>query len=144
MRKEEQVRESVSHSYARAVTGPAGGGCCGGPDPKCTVTRLAGYRREELEDLPPGVAAHAFGCGDPVAFSGVKEGDVVLDLGSGAGIDLLLAARKVGPAGRVIGVDMTGEMIARAEANIAEAGLSNVDVRKGIIEKAISKMKKGV
>jgi SAM-dependent methyltransferase len=77
---------------------------------------------------------NSFGCGNPVAFSKMQPGDVVLDLGSGAGIDLLLAAKKVGPEGRVIGVDMTDEMIDRARENAAGAGLTNVEVRKGLIE----------
>lgn len=75
-----------------------------------------------------------FGCGNPLAFSEVKEGDVVLDLGPGAGLDLLIAARKVGPSGQVIGVDMTEEMISKAEENIKAAGVNNVEVRKGLIE----------
>jgi SAM-dependent methyltransferase len=74
------------------------------------------------------------GCGDPLAFGEVRSGDTVLDLGSGAGIDLLLAARKTGPEGRVIGVDMTDAMIEKARANIAAAGHENVEVRKGLIE----------
>ena len=74
------------------------------------------------------------GCGNPLAFSAVQPGDTVLDLGSGAGLDLILAARKTGPAGQVIGVDMTEAMNARARQNVAQAGLQNVEVRRGIIE----------
>jgi SAM-dependent methyltransferase len=77
---------------------------------------------------------NSFGCGNPLAFAEVAPGEVVLDLGSGAGIDLLLAARRVGPGGRVIGIDMTDEMIAKARQNIAAAGFANVEVRKGLIE----------
>ncbi len=136
MSEQDEVRDDVSRAYARAVTSPAPqGGCCGGSvATKGAVATLAGYTSEELISLPPEAAVNAFGCGNPVAFSEIGEGDVVLDLGSGAGIDLLLAARKVGPKGRVIGVDMTDEMIAKAEENIREAGLDNVEVRKGIIE----------
>ena len=130
----EEVRNTVSKAYAKAVSRPSNGGCCSGPVQKGTVVKLAGYQREELEALPPEAVVNSFGCGDPLAFSEVKEGDVVLDLGSGAGIDLLIAAKKAGPAGRAIGVDMTGEMIAKARENIAAAGLTNVEVRKGIIE----------
>ncbi len=90
------------------------------------------YRAEELAGLPK--EAVSLGCGDPLAFSGVQEGDTVVDLGSGAGLDLLLAARRVGPAGRVIGVEMADAMITRARENIARSGLSNVEVREGIIE----------
>ncbi len=98
------------------------------------ITALAGYSDDDVAGLPEDAVANSFGCGNPLAFSQVREGDVVLDLGSGAGIDLLLAAKKVGPTGRVIGVDMTDAMIERARANIAEAGATNVEVRKGIIE----------
>lgn len=77
---------------------------------------------------------NSFGCGNPVAFLEVAEGETVLDLGCGAGIDLLLAARKVGPSGRVIGIDMTPEMIARARENVRSAGVTNAEVRQGIIE----------
>ena len=102
--------------------------------PQGCIAKLAGYTNEELSALPPEAITNSFGCGNPLAFAGVKEGQTVLDLGSGAGIDLLLAAKKVGPNGRVIGVDMTDEMLAKAKENIQAAGLSNVDIRKGIIE----------
>jgi SAM-dependent methyltransferase len=132
---EDTLRRTVSESYARAVAAPSAGGCCSGPsEPKGIAVRSAGYSPEELATLPQDAVVHAFGCGNPLAFSEVHEGDVVLDLGSGAGIDLLLAARKVGPRGRVIGVDMTEAMIARARENIAAAGLDNIEVRRGIIE----------
>ena len=137
MSDQTQIRERVSKDYARAVTAQTGGGgaCCGGtPAPKGVVAKLAGYTDAELTALPPQAVVNSFGCGNPLAFSSVKEGQTVLDLGSGAGIDLLLAARKVGPAGRVIGVDMTDEMIAKANENIAASRLQNVVVRKGIIE----------
>ena len=133
MSEEKKIRASVSEAYARAVSAP--GSCCGAsPVPKGVAARLAGYSAEQLAALPVEAVENAFGCGDPVAFTEIRPGQTVLDLGSGAGIDLLLAARKVGPAGRVIGVDMTDEMIARARANIAAAAAGNVEVRKGIIE----------
>jgi len=134
--KADNVRKDVSEAYARAVNAPAAKGCCCGSEvaTKGAVARVAGYTTEEMNSLPAEAAVNAFGCGNPVAFSQVKPGEVVLDLGSGAGIDLLLAAKKVGPEGRVIGVDMTDDMIARARENIREAGLDNVEVRKGIIE----------
>jgi arsenite methyltransferase len=131
--KEQKVREFVADSYAKAVSKPSSGSCCG-PAPTSVVTQLAGYSREELDSLPAEAVTKAFGCGNPLAFSEVKEGDVVLDLGSGAGIDVLLAAKKVGPAGRAIGIDMTPEMLAKARENIAASGMSNVEVREGIIE----------
>lgn len=126
-------RKSVSEDYARAVEHPSPSCCCS-PVPKGVVAKLAGYADEEVAALPAEAVVNSFGCGNPLAFSAVKPGDVVLDLGSGAGIDLLLAAKKVGSKGRVIGVDMTDAMIAKARENIAAAGLTNVEVRKGIIE----------
>lgn len=130
MENADSVREEVSKSYTRAVQQPQGG-CC---DPKGVAFRHAGYSAEELAALPQDAVANAFGCGNPLAFAEVRPGETVLDLGSGAGIDLLIAAEKVGPEGRVIGVDMTDEMVERARANAAAKGLHNVEVRKGLIE----------
>ena len=128
------VRTAVSEAYGRAISRPSSGGCCTGTVEKSSVVKVAGYKRQELEALPPEVAGSSFGCGNPLAFSEVQKGDVVLDLGSGAGMDLLIAARKVGPEGRAIGIDMTDEMIAKAREHIAAAGLKNAEVRKGTIE----------
>jgi arsenite methyltransferase len=131
-----QVRKSVSEFYTQAVksgSGCACGGNAGEAVPKGFAAQFAGYG-DDVAGLPADAVANSFGCGNPLAFSEVKPGEVVLDLGSGAGIDLLIAARKVGPTGRVIGVDMTDEMIGRARANAAEAGFTNIEVRKGIIE----------
>jgi SAM-dependent methyltransferase len=129
----DEKRKSVSEDYARAVSSPSAGCCCS-PVPKGVVAKLAGYTDDEIAALPPEAVTNSFGCGNPLAFSGVKPGDVVLDLGSGAGIDLLLAAKKVGRKGKVIGVDMTDAMIDKARENIRAAGLTNVEVKKGIIE----------
>ncbi|MFO8071507.1 MAG: arsenite methyltransferase [Polyangia bacterium] len=134
MKDSEQTRRDVSVDYAKALKSQ-GNGCCGGPVPKGVVARIAGYSDADFAALPTEAVVNSFGCGDPLAFSEVRPGQVVLDLGSGAGIDLLLAAKKVGADGKVIGVDMTGEMIAKAKENIAAAGLTNAEVRKGIIEK---------
>lgn len=133
MSDSDTIRSNVSADYAKAVTSP-GSGCCGGPVPKGVVAKIAGYTDEEIGALPVAAVVNSFGCGNPLAFSSVQPGQVVLDLGSGAGIDPLLAARKVGAAGKVIGVDMTDEMIAKARENVAAAGLENVVIRKGIIE----------
>ena len=135
MNESQQVREQVSKAYARAVCAPSPSGtpCCA-PAQKGEIVKLAGYTRDELNSLPSEAVVNSFGCGNPLAFSEVSDGDVVLDLGSGAGIDILLAAKKVGPAGRAIGIDMTDEMIAKAHENIAISGLENVEIRKGIIE----------
>jgi arsenite methyltransferase len=131
----DEVRREVSKAYAEAVTAPTKAGCCGSaPARKGAAVKLGGYTSEQLAALPEEAVVNSFGCGNPVALAGLRAGDAVLDLGSGAGIDLLLAAKKVGPKGRVIGVDMTDEMIAKANENIRAGGFTNVEVRKGIIE----------
>jgi SAM-dependent methyltransferase len=134
--RSDEVRTEVAKAYGERVAqpAPAGCGCAAPPAQQGAIVELAGYSPHELAALPADAVVNSFGCGNPVALAGLRAGDVVLDLGSGAGIDLLLAAKIVGPTGRVIGVDMTAEMIARAEASIAAAGLENVEVRQGIIE----------
>lgn len=116
----DELRRSIASTYSRNFI--------------TTGTQLAGYSGEQLAELPAGVAEEFYGCGNPLAFAEVRPGQTVLDLGSGAGLDLILAARAVGATGRVIGVDMTDEMIARARRNVERAGLSNIEIRKGIIE----------
>jgi arsenite methyltransferase len=132
----DEVRREVSKAYAEAVTAPAPQkGCCGSaPAQKGMAVKLGGYTSEQLAALPEEAVVNSFGCGNPVALAVLEAGDVVLDLGSGAGIDLLLAAKKVGAKGRVIGVDMTDEMIAKAQENIRAGNFENVEVRKGLIE----------
>lgn len=127
------IRENVSQAYARALVAEDGAGCCGN-QPKGRLAQRAGYAQEELVAIPQDAASNSFGCGNPLAFSEVREGETVLDLGCGAGIDVLLGAMKVGATGRVIGVDMTEEMIERARRNVADARLMNAEIRKGIIE----------
>ena len=120
-----EIRARVSDSYARALehVETGGDGCCG-PASGCGNPGLVTTR----EHTP------SFGCGDPLLFANVAPGSTVLDLGSGAGFDLIAAAERVGATGQVIGVDMTDEMVASARRNVALAGLTNVEVRKGIIE----------
>lgn len=127
-----RVRTRVSDTYGKAVAKTSPRACCG--NLAKVSAKDIGYSDEELQALPDDVLSSSFGCGNPLAFAQVAEGDTVLDLGSGAGLDLLVAAKKVGAAGRVIGVDMTDQMIARARATVAAVGLSNVEVRKGEIE----------
>ncbi|MCC6156992.1 MAG: arsenite methyltransferase [Deltaproteobacteria bacterium] len=126
----DEVRREVSRAYADAVTGRK----IETAKQNRVFAAIAGYDGEELSSLPADAVQSSFGCGNPLAFAGVREGQTVVDLGSGAGIDLLIASRMVGPTGRVIGVDMTDEMIERARANVAEAGATNVEIRKGVIE----------
>jgi SAM-dependent methyltransferase len=130
------LRAEVSRAYESALerSKKSQGGCCSPTIPAGEAAKLAGYD-EELANAPEGAVRSSFGCGNPVAFAELAEGQTVLDLGSGAGLDLILAARRVGPTGRVIGVDMTDAMLEAARENVAEAGLSDVvELRAGIIE----------
>ena len=125
----DEIRKQVQDAYAEKMK--ARTGCCGSPA-EGSVAALAGYEAEL--DAHKDAGASSFGCGNPLAFSGVGKGETVLDLGCGAGFDLLIAAEKVGAEGRVIGIDMTDLMIEKARENIARAGANNVEARKGIIE----------
>jgi len=132
--KEGEIRKSVREGYAKVVKGR--GSCCGpSASSSCDVdiSKEAGYSEEELESVPQG-ANLGLGCGNPVALASLRKGEVVLDLGSGGGLDCFLAAQKVGPRGRVIGVDMTPEMIDRARVNMAKFNHKNVEFRLGEIE----------
>ncbi|HLK10229.1 MAG TPA: arsenite methyltransferase [Candidatus Binatia bacterium] len=122
----EALRLIVRSRYAERASG-----CCG-PDP-AAAARTMGYREEDLATAPGG-ANLGLGCGNPIALAALRPGETVLDLGSGAGFDAFLAAAAVGPTGRVIGVDMTGEMVAKARDNAARAGVTNVEFRQGLIE----------
>lgn len=130
-------KEWVRDRYGKIAAGSSGG-CCSpasscGCDSATVVAREVGYQTEDLSAVPDG-ANLGLGCGNPVAIAGIKEGEVVLDLGSGAGLDVFLAAERVGKTGRVIGVDMTPEMIAAATRNAASGGYENVEFRQGDIE----------
>jgi SAM-dependent methyltransferase len=135
-----ETRDQVARAYEKALRRSRQGegsccstsGCSGEATPAGAAAGVAGYD-SELQAHPE-AASSSFGCGNPLAFAGVTEGQTVVDLGSGAGLDLLIAAEKVGPSGRVIGVDMTDAMIDAARENAARAGLENVEVRKGLIE----------
>ena len=105
--------------------------CCDERTPESLVARLAGYDPEDLSGLPADAVTGASGCGTPVAFSDLLPGEIVLDPRSGAGLDLLLASRKVGPKGRVIGVDWDDALIERARSNAAAVGFANLEVRRG-------------
>jgi arsenite methyltransferase len=134
MERDDEIHDEVAEAYARALAQAEGrGGCCCGSTPCAPGATTRGYG-DEIAEVPEGAARSSFGCGNPVAFADVREGETVLDLGAGAGLDLLLAARKVGPRGRVIGVDMTDAMIEAARRHLAEAGATHVEVRKGLIE----------
>ncbi|MBI5946234.1 MAG: arsenite methyltransferase [Chloroflexi bacterium] len=124
------IHETVREHYAERIKSSAS--CCG-PDNCCdTSNRL--YPIDLLTTVPTDVASTSYGCGDPITLASLKPGQTVLDLGSGAGLDCLLAAQKVGPEGRVIGVDMTPEMIERAQANAKRVNAANVEFRQGYLE----------
>lgn len=134
----EDIRQAVRDRYARAATEDAGccdTSCCGGDaaTDAAGTAQAIGYSAEELADLPAD-ANLGLGCGNPTAIASLEAGQTVLDLGSGAGIDCFLAAKQVGPEGRVIGVDMTPEMLSRARANAEAGGYANVEFRLGEIE----------
>ena len=127
----EAVKEAVRQNYGDLIQSKRGP-CCSGSDG--TAAQLAGYTAEQLGSVPQDLCETTFACGNPVAFAEIKSGEVVLDIGSGAGLDALLAAQKVGPQGKVIGLDMTPEMIEAARANVKRAGAANVEFRLGDAE----------
>ncbi|MEW5919566.1 MAG: arsenite methyltransferase [Bacillota bacterium] len=134
--EKESIKKSVREKYARVST--QSGSCCT-PQTSCcgdtspTLENFIGYSAEELSQIPQ-EAILGLGCGNPLALTSIKEGETVLDLGSGAGIDCFLAAARVGPTGKVIGVDMTAEMLEKARANVQKGNYTNVEFRLGEIE----------
>ena len=130
----DEVREAVRERYAAAAQ-QVSGGCCDAPAIEVDERFGAGlYADGETDGLPADAVAASLGCGNPMAVADLRPGERVLDLGSGGGIDVLLSARRVGPAGFAYGVDMTEEMLALARANAAAAGAANVEFRRGEIE----------
>ncbi len=139
--KKEEIRKGVWEAYGKIARNEASG-CWPGSDPsRCcgpvfdaeTASSLMGYSPEELASVPEG-ANLGLGCGNPVAIASLSEGETVVDLGSGGGFDCFLAAARVGQKGRVIGVDMTPDMVSKARASAEKAGLENVEFRLGEIE----------
>lgn len=133
--EKEKIRETVRDGYSKIAQGGEGS-CCGSSTP-VKFAEAIGYTTEELEVLPEG-ANMGLSCGNPTAIANLQPGQVVMDLGSGGGFDVFIAAKKVGSEGRAIGVDMTAEMISKARAGITKfaekTGLSNVEFRLGEIE----------
>jgi len=138
-----EIREQVRERYAAAATAAAtetSSGCCGGSGDAATAEKDAGQvfggglYGGEAESAPKAAVDASLGCGVPTAVADLREGETVLDLGSGAGADVLISARRVGPTGKAIGLDMTDEMLELARRNAAEAGVSNVEFAKGYIE----------
>jgi arsenite methyltransferase len=134
-----QLKEMVRAQYGNIAAGTSSGSgapsCCGGTGAATLDKKSAqmGYSAEELAAVPDG-ADLGLGCGNPQAVAAMKPGEVVVDLGSGAGFDCLLAAKQVGPNGRVIGVDMTHEMLTKARENAVKVGAKNVEFRLGELE----------
>jgi arsenite methyltransferase len=129
------LRETVSEKYAAAARAAAAGstGCCSPADETGTFGASL-YAEEADADIPEAAVGASLGCGVPTAVADLREGEIVLDLGSGAGADVLISARRVGPTGRAIGIDMTDEMLELARRNASEAGVENVEFRKGYLE----------
>ena len=140
----ERIRESVRDRYAAAArgVGTAESGCCGSSGSGCGCSSTgaeqslgdAPYSIEERGELPEEAKLASLGCGNPTAVAGLHEGETVLDLGSGGGIDVLLSARRVGPSGKAYGLDMTDEMLELARENQRRSGVDNVEWLRGAIE----------
>jgi SAM-dependent methyltransferase len=126
------ITSAVRDRYGAIASGVTSGGCCGGRCSDPITTNL--YSEDDTAGLPLEAVSASLGCGNPTALIDLKPGQTVLDLGSGGGIDVLLSAQRVGPTGKVYGLDMTDEMLALARANQARAGATNVEFLKGEIE----------
>ncbi len=124
------IHDTVREHYADRIKNSAS--CCGSD--ACCSTESSLYPVDLLTTVPSDVASTSYGCGDPITLASLKPGQTVLDLGSGAGLDCILAAQKVGETGHVIGVDMTPEMIERAQVNAKKVNLNNVEFRHGYLE----------
>jgi SAM-dependent methyltransferase len=135
----ESLREQVRARYAEAARAVENGGscgsgsCCGGESESADFGEAL-YTAEQRGAVPDAAALASLGCGNPTAVADLREGEVVLDLGSGGGIDVILSAKRVGPSGVAYGLDMTDEMLALAQRNAREAGVANVHFLKGMIE----------
>jgi arsenite methyltransferase len=139
---ERTIKDAVRDRYADAARRVDNGkiGCCGGGASASTAESCCDpitsdlYDQDQKDALPDGAVRASLGCGNPTALATLQAGEVVLDLGSGGGIDVLLSARRVGPTGKAYGLDMTDEMLALARRNAAEAGATNVEFLKGELE----------
>jgi arsenite methyltransferase len=136
--KQEKIKKAVREGYAKIAKKEASccsavKSCCGGDNSSESISKSIGYTGEELKSVPEG-ANLGLGCGNPVALASLKQGEIVLDLGSGPGLDCFLAANKVGKTGKVVGVDMTPEMIEKARENARKGKYGNVEFRLGEIE----------
>jgi arsenite methyltransferase len=134
----EDVHESVRNYYSKSALAVMGGSaaCCGptGTEDADAETGAGFYETAERDELPETAVLSSLGCGNPTAVAKLREGETVLDLGSGGGVDVILSAKRVGPSGKAYGLDMTDEMLALARANAAKAGVAHVEFLKGQIE----------
>jgi len=128
------VRDKYGEAARRVLTDAAGPSCCGPQARGCDPITSNLYEAEQTQALPEAAVLASLGCGNPTALAELNPGEVVLDLGSGGGIDVLLSARRVGPAGKAYGLDMTDDMLALANENKRKAGAENVEFLKGEIE----------
>ncbi|MEO9363790.1 MAG: arsenite methyltransferase [Nitrososphaera sp.] len=142
MVKKQEIKNTIRKNYGKIALQETtkgspccGPDCCSGESPAQSA-EVVGYNPKDLKAIPQ-ASILGVGCGAPLNFAGIQKGEIVLDLGSGAGIDAFLSANIVGKSGKVIGVDMTEEMLARARRNAREAGYSNVEFKKGDIEERI-------
>lgn len=132
--QEKEIKEFVKNRYSKiAKKENSSCSCCSGADSVTEQAKAVGYSTEELKSIPED-AVFGLGCGNPTALAEIQEGETVLDLGSGGGIDVFLAANKVGDQGKVIGVDMTPDMISAAVENAQKGGYNNVEFKLGEIE----------
>jgi arsenite methyltransferase len=148
--REQEIKKTIRKTYSKialqhdvnkagssSLSSCCAPGCCsGGGDPPTEAATVVGYDLSELESVPQ-ASVLGVGCGAPVKLADLQKGETVVDLGSGAGIDVFLSSKRVGAHGRVIGIDMTEEMLERATKNAKEGGYTNVEFRKGDIEKRI-------
>lgn len=136
--KNEEIRRAVEERYRNAALKVREGqtACCGAGESRsgCDPVTADLYRAEEVRDLPEEAVKASLGCGNPTALAELRPGEVVLDLGSGGGIDVLLSARRVSPTGKAYGLDMTDEMLALARENQGKSGIGNAEFLKGRIE----------
>ena len=130
----DQMREAVRDKYAAAAVAAASGAACCGPTGDAGVFGASLYAESAESGAPEAAISASLGCGVPTAVADLHDGETVLDLGSGAGADVLISARRVGPTGTAIGLDMTDEMLELARANAREAGVENVEFLKGYLE----------
>jgi arsenite methyltransferase len=132
--RDDNTSGAIRRRYAELATGAALGAACCPPEDQ-DVFGASRYAPDDLVELPPAAATASIGCGNPTAVADLVPGEVVLDLGSGGGIDVILSARRVGPTGKAYGLDMTREMLDLARRNAAEAGVTNVEFLMGHIER---------